>query len=226
MILCPGRINNNDEMEWFVPIDSKNHAAYCKNCYYEFGDTIEQKYFTIEKGLEYYCSYNRNFDDSSIMLDNIRISVVNPVNLYRYRKLLFVGSSMHVGIGKNQPYMIVIETCNEDENKKVSIENLKYNDINDQYPTKPERNIIIDHILNKPHLIYNVDHNMSFTLKKWKKHDDPELSKYHVIDGEPIDITIKFVNDTYAEKTMNDVLNYYENMGTENNKIIVVHDFV
>lgn len=229
MLLCPGRINLDDNIEWFVPIRSVNGFAYCKNCLIEFGELLEQKYFSIERGLDYHCSYDKNFEDASLLIDNIRISIINPDNLYRFPKKRSTETSLTIGLPINQKYGIVIENCDEDMYSKISIGSVKYGNDENSYYTKPERNIIIEYTNNVPELIFKEFQVVSLVIKKWKKHPDADMAKYHIIDGDPIEIKLNLMKDDTALTNMNNIVRYYNNLRhntNKANKIIVIQNFV
>lgn len=230
MTLCPGKINNNDTLNWYIPINSKNEA-YCENCIMKFGDSIEHKYFTIEHGLQYHCCYNRNFDNSCLIIENIRVSIVNPDNLYRFpiRKNLSIWRNEQIISAElpfDQNYMIVLEMHNENnqdnENNKINIMSMTYNGNKEMHNRKPEEHIIIDSVSNLPNLIFKEYSLIGLSIAKWKRRNDHELSKYYIIEGNPINVKINLLRNDAILNEMNCQLNFRNII----NKTVVINDFI
>ncbi|MCJ7636411.1 MAG: hypothetical protein MUO21_02880, partial [Nitrososphaeraceae archaeon] len=86
--LCPGKIPiRNEEQPWYAPIgDYPSNYVLCECCYKHYGKALDSICYKVVYGEKYFCSCSlRTFDKSSLTYNNIRVSVINPDNFFRYR---------------------------------------------------------------------------------------------------------------------------------------------
>lgn len=228
--LCPGKINTDKKMVWYSPVSKyPSYHTYCENCFKEYSNLMENIAFTVNKDKNNRCYWNKNFDDSSITVNDIKISVFNPENYYRYKKVKSktFDTTLTIGIPQNHKYMVSIESCDDDV--KLTVECIVHRDIKNSSLTLPEISHIIDKINYTDDLVFNdkSDYNLiTFKVKKWIKSSDKDLHKYYVMKDNSTKFTINLVRNENEIQRMNREIEKSKSLNVKINKIVIVNDFV
>jgi len=233
---CPGKVITRKKRNWYFPFTELNKSTnlakiYCEHCFNEYSYGLNELQFTVNNVDEHYCSSDKDFNDASIIIDNIRVSIVNPKNLYRYKKIKSTTTTAIIGIPSNEPYVIVIENCDKNTTKITisdifhdNIENIYYNN---EHSNNKENFHIIDKMSHGEPLIFNDKYKNIINLKviKWKKASD-NGSSFLTINGNPITFSIRLVKNDNCLKEINDLIAYYKSLEEQNKKIVIVNDFI
>ena len=221
---CSGKIPvyyNNEEQDknecipWYES-DGAN-LMYCQQCFLDnrsklIENKISMKPITNNKTC--YCMSDKDFSDFCFISENIRVSIVNPDNYYRYKKMSEYTNSMIVGLPNDSKYMIVVENCNP--NSFISIGTIIHgNEVNNYYVSMDPRCLIIKSMCHGDDLIFdeklNDKNSITLTICVWRQHPDDNMRKYHLMVKDPITIRLQLIQ----RKTEINV-----------NKINVIEDFV
>lgn len=230
IVLCPGKIPiRNKEQPWYAPIgDYPTNCVICECCYKHYGKELEPICFRIVYGEKYHCWCElRSFDKSSIMMNNIRVSVINPENYFRYR-ISKRRDEIIFHIPKDEKYQIIIENMNSRTDSKISIDDVNYDDIEVRYYDKKyPQYLIID---NEDYIAYNnlfrIEQHINFGVKKWVRPVD-QYMKPHFIRGDDdayFEITLFFSEN--ENKIMNSIIEINKNLSDKTGKIILIDNFI
>lgn len=230
---CPGKVNIKSEKQlWYIPGDKNNNSiTYCESCFKEYSKEMETIQFYLETGKKkHHCCYEKDFSESSLTYGDIRISIVDPTTFYRYRLRYARDNYMKVGLPNNTEYMIVIENCQKNPDTKINIEKISCGSDEYSYHNKLKNSIVISSIKDELGFIYredDIDNNMIiFTINKWSRHPDKDLCQYFALDEIPVKIVIELVRSDSEYQNMNKVINYYEKLENDKDKIIIIDNFV
>jgi hypothetical protein len=227
---CPGKIITGKHSNWYLPYNDKNSTKiYCEHCFNEYSYCMNELQFLCVKSREYSCSNDKDFNESCIINNNIRVSIVNPTNYYRYKKIRSTTSTAMIGLPNSAEYIIVIENYDK-TTCKITVNDIFHDNIENTYYDKlynRDNFHIIDQMSHNEPLIFNEQNKNIITLKvnKWKKHFD-NGSNYLVMNGEPITFNIKLVKNDNAVREMESSSEYYKSLKEQNKKIVIVNDFV
>jgi hypothetical protein len=241
--LCPGRIDvEHKDQRWYIPVynGKKNTIYYCEACFKKYSQMMKQLQFELEIGTMHHCEWNKNFVNSSVNINNVRISVVNQKTLYRYTIKELTNETIKVGLPNKTSYMIVVENWNEnkDEDVRISIDNIKHGNISNTYYSEYKDKLIIDSMSYISELIYNESSNnknnnnngnenvITFTITKWNKQKTGELRGYYKMVNPSFNIRIELVTDDSEIEKMNNLIIKYKKHVDEKHKIIIVNDFI
>ena len=239
IIVCPGKIPiKNIDQPWYMPYTTINddkdkdkvNSVLCENCYKTFGLLPEfPQCFKIVYGQNYICGNSlRSFDKSSVTKNNIRVSLMNPDNFFRYRFYKF-RNELTFHIPKNEKYVIIIENLDRlQKDTKISVDHVEHNGTESRYYDKkyPHYLILDDTDETSSYNSSCGEHYVKFTIKKWVKMNDPNMKKcYKLLDG---DSTFEFkLNFNNGEaKLMNNILEINKNLEYTTKKIIVIENFI
>lgn len=221
---CSGKIpiyyNNEQQHEnecipWFESEDNK--LIYCQQCFIENRNELIEKKINMEPithNKTCYCMHNKNFSNFCLTTENIRISIVNPENYYRYKKISENNNLMIVGLPNNSKYMIVVENCNP--YSFISFSTIKHgNDINNYYANMDQRCLVIKSMCHGDDLIFDEKLNdknlITLIICIWRQHPDDSVRKCYLMVKEPIVIKLQLI---HRETEINI------------NKIKIIEDFV
>lgn len=231
IVLCPGRIPiRNSEQPWFSPVNdgdgdcNEEGKVICECCYKYYGKDLDSTCYKIVYGPKYHCSNKlRSFDELSITINNIRLSVINPDNFFRYRMTRTI-SEIIFHIPKDERYQIIIENLDQNDIKtKISVDLVNYDDIEVRYYDKKYPYYLI--IDNEDYLAYHnmsrIEQKIDFIIKKWRKLDNNYIRDEN---DAYFDIKLEFCDN--EEKIMNSVIEINKNMPDNNHKIILIDNFI
>ena len=230
---CPGKIITGKTRNWYLPLNNdtvveKKHSIkiYCEHCLNEYGYGIPEVQFKLIKSKEYSCSSDRDFNDSSISINGVRVSIVNPNNFYRYKKLRSTNATATIGIPNNEPFMIVVENCDKNTTS-ITVDDIVHDNVENTYYINKETFHIIDTMSHNEQLIFNEQNRNIISLKviKWKKNTE-NGSSYLVMNGDPINFSIKLTKNDNNLKEIKESLEYYQSLKDQCKKIIIIDDFV
>lgn len=232
--LCPGKIEiKQKNQHWYIPAKYGKicEKYYCESCFKEFSNALSnQSQFSLEVGTKHYCDWNREFKKSSIVINNVRISIVNPYTLYRYQIKEVNDFKIKVGIPNKTNYMIAIENWENNDNTRILIENIKHGDKINQYYCKIKNNLSINFMSYESDLTYDESdeklNTITFTINKLIRRSEYGIGSYYVVDGKPFDVQIELVTDNDESNKMNNVIDKYKNLTTTKKKIIIVDNFI
>jgi len=224
--LCPGKINiKRPTQQWYIPVNIEKY--YCEACLKNYSDIIEQIQFNLEIGTKHHCDWNRDFAKSSLMISNVRISIVNPTTLYRYKVKKVNSTSIKVGIPDKTNYMIVIENCELDTDIRICVENIKHGDVDNTYYNKLKDIQIVKLASYASELMYDAsdyDKNViTFQISKLVRQSNNQY--YKLIDN-PFNVQIELVTDNSEIEQMNNTVVKYEKTLSEIKKIIIIDDCI
>jgi hypothetical protein len=227
---CPGKIKiKKNNQRWYAPVDNKN-ITYCEPCFKKYGDSIKNIQFYLNGNENNYCHWDHeDFKNSSILINNMRISVVNPITLYRYQVLAQDDISMSVGVPNNTPYMIVIENCDLYTDSRISIENIMHGDSPNIFDTRSKKNrLTILFMSYSSDLIFNENNNnaISFTISKWIKYNDNCCGPYYGLYSMIHNFTIELLRNDSENKNMRDMIKEFRMIDNNIKKIVVVDNFL
>lgn len=246
IVLCPGKIPiKNKEQPWYLPIGNNypENCVICECCYKNYNKYLYPVCFKIVHGDKYFCWCNlRTFDKSSICINNIRVSVINPTNFYRYR-IVKRKDKINFCIPKNGKYIVIaenMENCNinlshncvqEDvHNTKISVDIVLSNDTESRYYDKKYPNyLIIDN--SEDCLVYNNPCVngcfVNFIIKKWTKLNDPEMKKYYsLVDNGETEFEFQLIFNDTEYKNMENAIELNKNLSINTNKSIFIENFI
>lgn len=224
VILCPGKIPIKSlKQPWYASYDDNNKFILCENCYKTFGKMMDINCFKVVYGSNYTCSCTlRTFDKSSVTINNIRVSVMNPVNFFRYRITKF-RNEVTFHIPKNEKYVIIIENLTPDT--KISVDTVEHNNSESRYYDKKYPHyLILDESDNETTSC--AEHYLKFTIKKWIKMHEPNMKKcYKLVNGDSrFEFKLNFNNS--ETKLMNNILEINKNLEDPTDKIILIENFI
>lgn len=222
---CTGRAVVNKNRKWYKTIDNAN--IFCENCYNEYNNYINAIQFILMFGKDYSCSWDKDFSDSSLCYNNIRISVINPDVFYRYKKIKSTNTTLTLGLPNKQKYMILVESC--DKSIKLTVNNILHDNIENEYYGNPEYFHLIDKMSYNDDLIFNDSNKniISFYVTKWKKVID-DNGNHYIMQEEPIQFSIKLSRNENERIIMNEEIEFYKSIKDNNNndKIIIIDNFI
>lgn len=199
---CPGKIAVTDTestVQFYISKDKK--LSYCSYCFHKYKDKIDTKQFELSKNNKYYCMWNVDFSDSSLVLDDIRVSIVNPENYYRYNKQIIdqdYNNGICVGINNNSKFMVVIENISNEPKHKISLSSIVHNnEVNTYYANLESDCIIVKYMSYNHDLIfddsnYRKKHIIKLSINKWKQ-QIIEGTPTYILDKESVDFSIHLV---------------------------------
>jgi len=231
IVLCPGKIPiRNKEQPWYAPIDDNYpiNCVICECCYKHYGKLLEPICFKVVYGEKYYCWCGlRTFDKSSVTINNIRVSVINPDNFFRYR-LSKRKDKIHVHIPKDHKYIIIAENMDEGSDSKISVDEVSYSDIDVRYYDKKYPYYLI--IDNEDYIAYNnlsnSEQNVNFIIKKWTKSTDPDMKSYYTLVNDDSYFEFQLIFGDNESKIMNSVIEINKNLSENTGKIILIDNFI
>ena len=211
IVLCPGKIPiRSKDQPWYAPIgDYPTNFVLCENCYKIFGGMMDPICFQKVYNEKYICSCTlRTFDKSSITINNIRVSIMNPDNFFRYRISKF-RDEITFHIPKNEKYVIIVENLDSLSNdSKISVDLVEYDNTESRYYDKKyPQYLILDG--SEDYLAYNsscAEHHVKFNIKKWIKIDEPDTKKYYKLFSEDSVFEFKLNFSNGEAKLMNNIL--------------------
>jgi len=224
---CTGKAQVNKERKWYKTIDNIN--VYCENCCNEYNNLIDAIQFLFIVGKDYSCTWDKDFTESSLCYNDVRVSIVNPDVFYRYKKIkssnTTLKTTLMVGLPEKQKYMIFIESC--DKATKLTVNDIIHDNIENEYYGNPENFHIIDKMSYGDDLVFNsIKRNIiTFSITKWKRTVDND-GVHWMMNGEPLRFTIRLMKNDREESEMNDQIEYYQKIRNDNKKIIVINDFI
>lgn len=231
--LCPGKIPiRNDEQPWYAPIgDYPSNYVLCECCYKHYGKSLDPICYKVVYGEKYYCSCSlRTFDKSSIVCNNIRVSVINPDNFFRYR-MSKRKSEIIFHIPKDERYQIIVENMDVSEtaNSKISVDLVNYdNDVEVRYYDKKYPYYLI--IDNEDYMAYNnlskIEQHVDFVVRKWFRPSDPYMKAHYVKDENEtyFEITLNFCDN--EKVIMDSIIEINKSLPDKTGRIIVIDNFV
>lgn len=227
---CPGKIITGKKRDWYLPYNATIPTkVYCEHCLSEYSYCIDETQFKLVNSPIYCCSLDKDFNDRSISISGIRMSILNPINHYRYKKTKSTNTTATFGLSHGEQYMIIIE--NYDKNtSKITVSDILHDNIENEYydSTMNEDNfIIINSMSHGESLIFDEQKKNIINLKviKWKKNME-NGSSYLVMNGDPINFSIRLVKNENSLKEIRELAEYYNSIKDQNKKIIIVDDFI
>ena len=237
IILCPGKIPIKSKTQpWYTPCEPLDiNFVLCESCYKTFGGMMDPICFKVVYGEKYICNCTlKTFNKSSITINNIRVSFMNPNNFFRYRISKF-RNEVTVNIPKNLPCKIIIENLeifdsDNDKNKKISVEIIEYNDTEIQYHDKkyPQYLIIdMDDDLSIPYNNSSASEKfIKFIVNKWERMKEKEMKQYYQLTDNNTKFQFKLNYTNGESKVMNHILDINKNLPDRKEKIILIEDFI
>jgi hypothetical protein len=235
IVLCPGKIPiRSVNQPWYMPITHDiqsltNPNVMCENCYKIFGGMVDPICFKIVYGEKYTCACTlRSFDKSSITLNNIRVSIMNPDNFFRYRISKF-RDEVTFHIPKDEKYIIIVENLDSNNNTKISVDQGEHNGCESRYYDKkyPYYLVLDD---SDDYLLYNnscaTEQIVQFNVKKWEKINEPDMKKYYKLSNYESFFEFKINRNPSEGKVMNNILDINKNLKDRSDKIILIENFV
>ena len=223
--LCPGKINiNKTDQCWYKPVNTDKY--YCGTCLEDYSDVMEPQ-FNLEVGTKHYCGWNRNFTDCSLTVSNVKISIVDPLTLYRYTVKKITGTYIKVKLPDKANYMIVIENCVIGNDMRINVENIKHGDTDNTYYNKFKDQQIIKFMSYTSELIYDeTDYDKNIITMQINKLIRQPSSQFYKLLDKPFDVQIELITDNYEINKMNNLIEKYKKNSSDTKKIIIIDDCI
>ena len=231
IILCPGKIPiKSNTQPWYVPYtDSSEHKnlVLCESCYKTFGGMMDPICFKVVFG-NYVCNCSmRTFDKSSVIINNIRVSFMNPNNFFRYRVSKF-RNEITINIPRNEPCKLIVENLETFENKekKISVEIIEYNETEIHYHDKKYPQYLIIDMDDQYNKSSASEKFVKFRVNKWERMKEKDMKQYYQLVDNTTEFKFK-LNYTNGEiKVMNHILDINEKLPERKEKIILIEDYI
>jgi len=179
----------------------------------------------METSTDLCCHYDKNFESASITKNEVRLSIANPSNNYRFNKIKSSDTEITVGLPENQRYMIILEVCDDDINGKISIESLTHNGIDNSMCNSSERYIVIQFMSYANDLIFRENETINIHVQKWIKHPESDMSGFYILNDD-IHFTINLVCNNNEKNNMNKYEKQNGMIRDASKKIIIINNFM
>lgn len=222
LYLCPGNLTVKEDQVWYKSINS--NKTYCEACFLKNSDKINENVFYLETGGNYHCCWKNDFVKHSVVVNNIKVSILDAKTLYRY-KVKTINNSCKICIPNDTQYIIAIENC-DINNTKLSIKNIMHDDVRNIVYSELGDGLIISSMSYTEDLVFDKSLNniINITVDKWKKHYID--TSCYALDTNPVNITVQLIEDEGEAKKITNILKYYKNLHVSKKKIIVINNFI
>ncbi|ARF09456.1 hypothetical protein Indivirus_1_79 [Indivirus ILV1] len=230
IVLCPGKIPiRNKTQPWYAPIgDYPSNYVICECCFKHYGKLLHPICFKIVYGEKYHCWCEfRTFDKSSIKINNVRVSVINPENYFRYR-ITKKNNEIIFNIPEDGKYQIIVENMDHKSDSKISVDVVNYDDIEVRYYDKKyPQYLIID---NDDYIVYNnlskIEQHIDFVIKEWIKSTDPYMKSHYIRRDNKSYYSITLLFNNNEDKIINSIIEINKNLSDNNGKVVLIEDFM
>lgn len=226
---CPGKIKIKGAYGCWYCIDNTSKETFCESCVLKYGNLIQNKQLWISNREINKCYWQSDgFKDSSALINNIRISIVDRYTLYRYKMETYNNINFTVNLPNKSLYMILLENCDTNVDSRISVGNIMHGDEYNFYDPQSKKNkILIPFMSHSSDLVFdenNINKNtLHLTIYKWIKCND-EFGSFYGLYKSPINITIDLIrNDNEInkiKKTIQEFNNY------KNDKITIIDNYL